>query len=61
MRNCTARIYWESDWDENDQLDVLCDFKENVVRIEDGGNEIGFHWILEQHYQKQTRHFAESV
>ena len=30
---------------ENDQLDVLRDFKESVVRREDGRYEVGFPWI----------------
>ena len=29
----------------NDQLDVLRDFKESVVRREDGRYEVGFPWI----------------
>ena len=30
---------------ENDQLDVLRDFKESVVRKQDGRYEVGFSWI----------------
>ena len=30
---------------ENDQLDVLREFKESVVRREDGRYEVGFPWI----------------
>ena len=30
---------------ENDQLDVLRDFKESVVRKQDGRYEVGFPWI----------------
>ena len=33
------------DREENDQLDVLRDFKESVVRREDGRYEVGFPWI----------------
>ena len=30
---------------ENDQLDVLHDFEESVVRKQDGRYEVGFPWI----------------
>lgn len=30
---------------ENDQLDVLRDFKESIVRREDGRYKVGFPWI----------------
>ena len=30
---------------ENDQLDVLHEFKESIVRREDGRYEVGFPWI----------------
>ena len=33
------------DRSENDQLDVLREFKESVVRREDGRHEVGFPWI----------------
>lgn len=44
MGNCTVWMYWESRTGnrENDQLDVLRDFKESVVRKQDGRYEIGY-------------------
>ena len=46
---------------ENDQLDVLREFKESIVRREDGRYEVSFPWIPGTSFQTQMKHLAESV